>query len=81
MHTTMKYDLINQKFGLLTALYPVRKAGRAMWHCRCDCGQEYDATSYNLRKGITWHCGWEIKGIDHDEQIYAGLNNALQKRS
>ena len=28
-----------------------------MWHCRCDCGQEYDATSYNLRKGITWHCG------------------------
>ena len=53
----MKYDLTNQKFGLLTALYPVRKAGRAMWHCRCDCGQEYDATSYNLRKGITWHCG------------------------
>ena len=53
----MKYDLTNQKYGLLTALYPLRKAGRAMWHCRCDCGQEYDATSYNLRKGITWHCG------------------------
>jgi len=53
----MKYDLTNQKFGLLTALYPLRKAGRAMWRCRCDCGQEYDATSYYLRKGITWHCG------------------------
>lgn len=25
--------------------------------------------------------GWEIKGLDHDEQIYAWLNNALQKRS
>ena len=23
----------------------------------------------------------DINGIDHDEHIYAGLNNALQKRS
>ena len=40
-------DLTGQRFGRLTALYPVEKRDRgtatsACWRCRCDCGREAD---------------------------------------
>ena len=52
-------DLTNQKFGKLTALYPCdyKKSSSILWHCKCDCGNECDAESYNLRAGLKQSCG------------------------
>lgn len=52
-------DISNQRFGKLTALYPCdyKRASSIIWHCRCDCGNECDVESYNLRKGMTQSCG------------------------
>ena len=42
-------DLTGQKFGMLTALekVPDANAKQAVWHCRCDCGNECDVKKGN----------------------------------
>ena len=52
-------DIANQRFGKLVALYPCdyKRASSIVWHCKCDCGNECDVESYNLRKGMTQSCG------------------------
>lgn len=53
-------DLTNQKFGKLTALYPLEKKESKdsfIWHCQCDCGNEKDVLGYNLTKGLIQSCG------------------------
>lgn len=52
-------DITNQRFGKLTALYPCnyKRKSSMLWHCQCDCGNECEVESYNLRKGITQSCG------------------------
>ncbi len=51
-------DLTGQKFGKLTALYPLKKRlnNQIIWHCKCDCGNECDIRSYNLQHN-TYSCG------------------------
>ena len=55
----MVKDLSNQRFGRLTALWPLdeKRSGRTVWHCRCDCGNEADVTVSNLLRGTTKSCG------------------------
>lgn len=57
-HTKM-IDITNQKFGLLTALYPngTDNNKSIIWHCRCDCGKECDISGNDLRSGNTKSCG------------------------
>ena len=52
-------DITNQKFGKLTALYPTekRKWKCVVWHCKCDCGNECEVTSHELKNGNTQSCG------------------------
>ena len=54
-------DLTNQKFGLLTALYPTDKratgGGSIIWKCRCDCGNLFEARSTALNYGHVSSCG------------------------
>ena len=47
-------DITGQRFGTLTALYPLpeRYHGSVVWRCVCDCGKETDY-SYNELA----HCG------------------------
>lgn len=64
-------DLTNQRFGKLTTLYPTDiKFGKdrsIVWHCLCDCGNECDVKSINLRNGNTKSCGclqsFEVENI------------------
>lgn len=56
------YDITNQRFGKLIALYPneektIAKKRDIIWHCKCDCGEECDVSGYSLRKGLTRSCG------------------------
>ena len=60
VYETISTDLTNQKFGKLTALYPIignNKSGGVTWHCKCDCGNEKDIVLSNLISGNTTSCG------------------------
>lgn len=59
IHETQVKDLTGQKFGKLTVLYEAteKKYGKTTWHCRCDCGQEIDATGNALQRGGIYSCG------------------------
>lgn len=54
-----KKDLTGLRVGRLVVQYelPVRKNGRIMWHCQCDCGNEKDIASSSLATGRTQSCG------------------------
>lgn len=66
-------DLVGQKFGRLIVIekgpYYVGPKGtkRLRWRCRCECGEEALATSFDLTRGRVQSCGClrrEIKFID-----------------
>ena len=52
-------DLTGQRFGLLTVLYRSGSSSdkSAIWHCKCDCGNELDVLSYLLVTKRKQHCG------------------------
>ena len=53
-------DLTGKRFGRLTVLerdIEGSKGGRVKWICRCDCGNEINATGYRLVEGRTKSCG------------------------
>ena len=64
----MAYDLAKQRFGRLYVLNKSkediqRKSSFIMWHCLCDCGNEVDVRSQDLRNGKTKSCGCLHKDI------------------
>lgn len=56
-------DLTGRKFGRLTALHQTgeRKNNKAVWMCKCDCGNEYKVIGTQLTSGNTKSCGCIVK--------------------
>jgi len=54
-----KNDLTGQRFGRLTVVGCVgrNQFDHVLWLCRCDCGNEKQATTSSLRGGRTVSCG------------------------
>lgn len=54
-----KDNLVGQKFGRLTVVKEVRKAGvkQLFWLCECSCGGETITTGSRLKSGATQSCG------------------------
>lgn len=53
-------EYTNQVFGYLTALFPAKETQRkkkAGWICKCECGNEFFATTEKLTTGNTRSCG------------------------
>lgn len=51
-------DLSGKRFNRLTVIGRApTKNKRTLWMCRCDCGNEIVAESYNLSHGHTMSCG------------------------
>ena len=76
----IKKDLSNQRFGRLTALYPIQSLnGRSRWHCVCDCGNTCDVLQQNLTNAHVRSCGCLLKERNH-ERISA-YNTANGKQS
>lgn len=52
------YNLTNQKFGKLTALYRVNSSQKGInWFCQCDCGKTVIVRTEFLISGNTQSCG------------------------
>lgn len=51
-------DLSGKKFNMLSvASYAGKGNGRSLWNCKCDCGNETTASSYELTHGRKKSCG------------------------
>ena len=52
-------DLTGQKFGRLTVIdyYGSNKNGRALWTCKCDCGNTKVIVGNSLLNKLTFSCG------------------------
>lgn len=52
-------DITGQRFGRLTAIRRVgsNKFNKALWECRCDCGETRITITSHLRNGTTRSCG------------------------
>ena len=62
-------DITNQRFGMLTVLFLTEKRSSqrdTIWHCKCDCGNEIDVLSINLKSGNTKSCGCIKKASKKD---------------
>lgn len=59
MARSLRKDLTGKKFGMLTviSLNGRDKGGRALWLCKCACGESIVADGYNLQSGHTSSCG------------------------
>lgn len=70
-------DLKGEKFGFLEVveLSGERKHGRAVWICRCECGNVTKVTSPNLQNGSTISCGCYSKEILKKSRLKHGLYN------
>jgi hypothetical protein len=56
---TQFIDLTGQRFGRLVVIdkSEMRKRGRIVWNCLCDCGNTHLATTGILREGSVRSCG------------------------
>jgi hypothetical protein len=57
-----KVDLTGQKFGLLKVVEEAGRsnAGKVLWRCVCQCGNEVTVVGGDLRSGRTASCGCGI---------------------
>ena len=67
-----RLDITGKRYGKLTALYPLDRltsTGSVYWRCRCDCGNEVEASVSDLNKGNNKSCGClkrEYQKLVHD---------------
>ena len=84
-----KYDLTNQRFDRLIALYPTdeRNAGGSIkWMCKCDCGNQKAIASSDLKSGKIKSCGCLSKerlelgrtAEDLSNQVFGKLTTILR---
>lgn len=72
-------DLSGQKFGRLTAIKFVdvnHKNRKAMWICKCDCGNTLLVESSQLTSGNTKSCGCIKKDLNKTRAVKHGYYNS-----
>ncbi len=76
----MKYNLLNQKFSLLTVISlaprekwgPNGKSTSQHWLCKCDCGGEKIIRGTHLIRGDTISCGCVRKKKRYEHHNWTG---------
>lgn len=61
-------DISGQRFSRLTVIEfaGIGKENRAMWRCKCDCGNEVIVSGKSLRTGNTRSCGCLVADLDRE---------------
>lgn len=73
-------DITGQIFGDLTVIKrDGSKDNRAMWLCKCSCGNERRVSGTDLRRGRIKSCGCKNKNVAHLENQKFGLLTILEK--
>lgn len=72
-------DLIGKKFGKLTVVERCgsNKNGRALWLCRCECGNKKIILGNSLLSKSTLSCGCYNK--EHSKEIHTKHNMSYSK--
>lgn len=76
-HGRPAIDITGQRFGRLEVLYRngSNKYNQAVWHCRCDCGNEKDIVGSALRNGRIISCGCyhkeQFRQMAHSRRKYS----------
>ena len=72
-------DLINQRFGRLTALKATnkRRKGHIVWECLCDCGNICFVSAIHLTRCNTKSCGCLYKEIRAEQCRKVGYLNKV----
>lgn len=65
-------DLVNQKFGALTAIKHVgfNKSRNAIWLVKCDCGKCKEMKASSFKRGHSITCGCAIISYNNDDLVY-----------
>lgn len=71
-----KLDLTGQRFGRLLAVraIPGSRNKPRRWLCRCDCGNEVEVITGDLRNGNTTSCGCYIRELHADRLRIHGMS-------
>lgn len=75
-------NLTGQRFGRLTV---TKEAGRdaqkrALWLCKCDCGNEKIVASYLLKRGSVKSCGCYAAEVRHSPNTFAVTHGGYKTR-
>lgn len=62
---TEKNDLTGMKFGLFTVLHRDMEATTVAprYICQCECGTVKSVDKYDLKNGVSWHCGCQKEQV------------------
>lgn len=77
-----KLDLTGQRSGMLVAIEPTEHrnaAGNVMWRCRCDCGNECEVSSQNIKLCKTKSCGCATKKFITDKSTVTSMKRRTTK--
>lgn len=75
-------DLTGKSFGNLTVIsfHSFGDKGRALWNCKCSCGEMCIKRSYIIQHGISTHCGC-IKRQAHNKSHNEAFKRTKEYRT
>lgn len=66
-------DMTGKRINMLTVLHRAESInGRTMWHCRCDCGKEFNVSYSHLKNG-QYSCGCQKNRIISQKKKTHGM--------
>lgn len=78
-HSGRLINEIGHKYGRLTVIERIgsNQDKKALWKCKCDCGNEIITTGKNLRNGMVRSCGC-LKSFKESEIALLLINNKIK---
>ena len=73
-------DMIGKRYGRLTIISRADNDGtRAVWNCKCECGNEVAVQGKKIRSGHTKSCGCYRKEVTAPRQGKANTKHGLSR--
>lgn len=76
------HDLTGRRFGRYTVIAQAPgRAGKTVWRCRCDCGNERSVTATTLKRGQTMSCGCLRPSLIAESRRTHGMRKSPEYRN